>query len=410
MAQERQPPITLNPEWDEQHHLSQTLICMKLLNRVNIPEDGWQSCVDFILKRDKTEFHNFFTIVDRIATHWHASPLPPAEPRKNSDSPELKALTAKVDSLAAAVAKLVEVKSSPPPAAAQPSHTPRPAQAKSQPPLAAAPAPQLPKPSPPKPNANPELLVSIPNPPPVWLPALQPVDAVLALNAALASRPDTRGITVFAMRRSSKGNLVFTAGPGVTQPQFADIAGKIDFSAVLMSTSRKAGSSSAPISNCSATANVPWAKLQVDGVPTGVNSYAQAYTSDAILQSLLDCNPSLRGLHITQPPSWVRKPKSYAHGSSSSFTFAFQDPTGDLAKTALAGKRVFVLGVHATVKRWTPTSKRSRQAADPTANSTPASAAAQQPVGASQQNTQPQPRGPPSPGAPPPGKKRKGNP
>ena len=97
----------------------------------------------------------------------------------------------------------------------------------------------------------------------------------------------------------------------------------------------------------------------------------------------------------------MRKPELYQPGLSSSFTFAFHDPTGDLSKDILSKKRVFVLGVHAAVKRWTPASKRPRPGAAPA--SEPAQPAAPQPAQAPRPATRP--RDPDSPGRTQPAKK-----
>ncbi|KAH8992140.1 hypothetical protein EDB86DRAFT_3244459 [Lactarius hatsudake] len=53
---------------------------------------------------------------------------------------------------------------------------------------------------------------------------------------------------------------------------------------------------------------------------------------------------SISTLHLTRLPSWVKRPDSYAVGSSSSLVLSFEDPMGDTLRTLLAQKRLFAFG------------------------------------------------------------------
>jgi hypothetical protein len=75
--------------------------------------------------------------------------------------------------------------------------------------------------------------------------------------------------------------------------------------------------------------NVKWAKILINGIPTGVQSNrGTAYSPDECHSSLASENPSYASLFVTQKPSWVRNPSTYTVGSSSSLVVAFEDPDG----------------------------------------------------------------------------------
>ena len=147
-------------------------------------------------------------------------------------------------------------------------------------------------------------------------------------NDALASVPTFASVRVSAYRWTPKGNLL------------PDASARI-----------------------SSRLNVRWGKVLVNGVPTGVidNSPA-AHSPSACLQDLLENNPSLHPLKVTQLPSWVRAPRLFQPGSSSSLVFAFEDPDGTLAPSLIAARHLFCFGARVMVRRWRqpPPSHRSR--------------------------------------------------
>jgi hypothetical protein len=53
-----------------------------------------------------------------------------------------------------------------------------------------------------------------------------------------------------------------------------------------------------------------------------------------------------------QQPSWVCPPSLYIHGSASSLSVAFEDPSGEKLKALLAERYLFLFGNKATVKKW----------------------------------------------------------
>ena len=180
-------------------------------------------------------------------------------------------------------------------------------------------------------------------------------------NDALASVPTFASIRVSACRWTPKGNLVVFAGLDTSRDQLSATSHLLT-SAVATSLP----DASARVSSC---LNVRWGKVLVNGVPTGVTDNSSAAHSPSVcLQDLLENNPSLRPLKVTQLPSWVRAPRLFQPGSSSSLVFAFEDPDGTIAPSLIAARHLFCFGACIMVRRWRqpPPSHRS-QAAKPAA-------------------------------------------
>lgn len=86
-------------------------------------------------------------------------------------------------------------------------------------------------------------------------------------------------------------------------------------------------------------------------VPTGVTTESGAYTPDQCQNTLIDENPSYASLRITQKPSWVRTPTSYAPNSKSSPVVAFEDPDRIRKRELLAAKQLFRFGIGAKLEK-----------------------------------------------------------
>ena len=181
-------------------------------------------------------------------------------------------------------------------------------------------------------------------------------------NDALASVPTFASVRVSACRWTPKGNLVVFAGPDTSRDQLS--------AASHLLTTAVAASLPDASARVSSRLNVRWGKVLVNGVPTGVQDNSPAAHSPSVcLQDLLENNPSLRPLKVTQLPSWVRAPRLFQPGSSSSLVFAFEDPDGSIAPSLIATRHLFCFGARVTVRRWRqpPPSHRSRVPAQPRA-------------------------------------------
>ncbi|KAH9019263.1 hypothetical protein EDB85DRAFT_1896787 [Lactarius pseudohatsudake] len=247
---------------------------------------------------------------------------------------------------------------------------PTPAPAKVLPALAPTPTPAS-HPTPPPPTfasmaktpARPSLVVSL-RPPVVGAshpPAVRrsPQEVVSHLNAILTSEGHLA--TLSAARWMAKNNLVVTAGPDTTAHHLTSASHLISES---LATFLSADHSPLPVQTRD---NCKWARLLVNGIPTGASPTRGPYSPSELHAALLADNPAYRGLRLTQPPSWVRAPASYTPGSVSSLVLTFEDPLGDSLCSLLAGRTLFAFGHSGELRRWKakPRTGRAAPAASP---------------------------------------------
>ena len=174
-------------------------------------------------------------------------------------------------------------------------------------------------------------------------------------NDTLASVPTFTSVRVSACRWTPKGNLVVFAGPDMSRDHLS-AASHLLTSAVATSLP----DASAHVSSC---LNVHWGKVLVNRVPIGITDDSSAsHSPSACLQDLLENNPSLRPLKVTQLPSWVWAPCLLQPSSLSSLVFVFEDPDSTIAPSLIAARHLFCFGACAMVRRWQqpPPSHRSR--------------------------------------------------
>ncbi|KAH8993557.1 hypothetical protein EDB86DRAFT_3078594 [Lactarius hatsudake] len=171
-----------------------------------------------------------------------------------------------------------------------------------------------------------------------------PQELVTHLNAVLAS--EAHPVTLSAARWTAKNNLVVTAGPDTTAHHLAAASHLISDS---LATFLSADSSPLPVLT---RENCKWARLMINGIPTGASLTRGPYTPSELHAALLADNPAYRKLRLTQPPSWVRAPSSYTPGSVSSVIMAFEDPSGDSLRSLMAKRTLFAFGHSGELKHW----------------------------------------------------------
>jgi hypothetical protein len=173
-----------------------------------------------------------------------------------------------------------------------------------------------------------------------------------------------------AARWTAKGNLVVWGGANTTAPQL--ISSLPHFSEALQ-TSLSALSDSNPPSPLTLRHNVKWSKLRLNAVPTGTSDTRGAFTPDEAHAALVTENPAYASLTITQKPSWVRDPKTYKSGATSSLSVSFEDPDGTGTQNLLRHRTLYAFGRVITVKRWkqTPPKRAPSKPAPITANPPP---------------------------------------
>ena len=118
-------------------------------------------------------------------------------------------------------------------------------------------------------------------------------------NDALTSVLTFASIRVSACRWTPKGNLVVFARPDTLRDQLSATSHLLTLA---IATSLPDASV-----RISSHLNVHWGKVLVNGVPTGITDDSSAAHSPSVcLQDLLENNPSLHPLKVTQLPSWVQ--------------------------------------------------------------------------------------------------------
>ena len=176
-------------------------------------------------------------------------------------------------------------------------------------------------------------------------------------NDALASVLTFASVQVSACRWTPKGNLVIFAGPDMSRDQLSAASHLLTLAIA---------TSLPDVSTCVfSRLNVRWGKVLINRVPTGVTDDSSAVHSPSVcLQDLLENNPSLCPLKVTQLPSWVWAPCLFQPGFSSSLVFAFKDLDSTIAPSLIATRHLFYFGAHVMVRHWRqpPPSHRSRVA------------------------------------------------
>ncbi|KAI9459381.1 hypothetical protein F5148DRAFT_1369317 [Russula earlei] len=175
-----------------------------------------------------------------------------------------------------------------------------------------------------------------------------PADICATINSALRSTNNNQ-VHVSAARWTQKGNLVIWGGPNTTAHNLMTSLPAISEA---LQASLSVNSISAPQEPPPVRPNVKWSKLTINAAPTGKTNTREAYTPQECHQALLAENPTYATLTITQPPSWVRPPSTYAPGVHSSLSVSFEDPDGTKAQALLRLRTLHMLGHVVTLKCW----------------------------------------------------------
>ena len=168
----------------------------------------------------------------------------------------------------------------------------------------------------------------------------------LNINLATSSHPT---VHMSAARWTGKGNLILTAGIGISQHQLDNAAPFIKQNSIidlgiLLHTD---------IPDFTTRPNVKWSKISMNGVPTGQTTDDQnPRTSEECHDALLAENPVYAALTVTQKPSWIRPLSEYKRGSISSLVLAFEDRDGTKLKELLSTRQLYLFGIKAKIRKW----------------------------------------------------------
>ncbi|KIY52636.1 hypothetical protein FISHEDRAFT_69668 [Fistulina hepatica ATCC 64428] len=171
---------------------------------------------------------------------------------------------------------------------------------------------------------------------------------VQAVNDALGDQDDSQHISVRGAFYNKKMNCILIAGEGNTAKEL--MAFQDRFAHVFLCYDTQG-------SRIAAHEDTKWVKVQVDGVPTGMQGYGVQVTSGSlhaatdVHENMSKMNPALGGLHFTQPTRWLRTNEELSGSKHSSVVFA----TNDIDKVEAlfkAQSRVFVYGKPCTFRRF----------------------------------------------------------
>ncbi|KAN0102394.1 hypothetical protein V8E52_011988 [Russula decolorans] len=202
-------------------------------------------------------------------------------------------------------------------------------------------------------SARPSLIVDISKSPIPKEDRPSATDLCEKINERLHNRGH-KSMFLSAAKWTGKGNLVFTASPHTTSHQLQALTPDIESLVI------EYLSVFTPNPTITSRPNVKWAKLLINGVPTGVKQDRGAYTPNECHNALNSHNPIYANLRITQKPSWVRSPSSLTTGTSSSLSIAFEDPDGSQLKSLLSIRQLYLFGARAKVRRWKTASPQAR--------------------------------------------------
>jgi hypothetical protein len=221
---------------------------------------------------------------------------------------------------------------------------------------------QAPPPTPPAPATYTKAMAPMPKPKPTTRPSVmvhlhhtsllmtlrkiantQAPCLVTACNEVLTSKAHYASVQVSAAKWAPLGNLVVFTGPDTNLTQLQTTHHLIVL-AIEAALPQPTLLTSHP--------NIKWSKLLINAVPTRVTASAPAHSCEECHQALLCDNPSYRCLHVTQLPSWVRKPSLYMPHSSSSLVISFEDPNGSTLFSILSTRHLFRFGAQLAVCKW----------------------------------------------------------
>ncbi|KAH9019632.1 hypothetical protein EDB85DRAFT_1896559 [Lactarius pseudohatsudake] len=188
-----------------------------------------------------------------------------------------------------------------------------------------------------------------------------PAQICEGINDALANAQNDLA-RVSTARWTTRDNLVLTGSPNTSAQNLQQATPTI-----CQHFSESYPDSRVTLPTLRVRPNIKWSKILINSVPTGVSSDSHAYTPDECHAALVENNPTYASLHVTQRPSWVRNPDSYANNAVSSLVVAFEDPDSSVACSLLAGKVLFLFGNCATIRKW----KQRPSPCKPKTNSTP---------------------------------------
>jgi hypothetical protein len=191
-------------------------------------------------------------------------------------------------------------------------------------------------------------------------------DMITDLNGMLLSAGHI-DVKISATRYTNKGNLVLTAHHTTTQAHLNAAASDLTTFIWQVYKSAEIDTEEASLADLTAWANVKWSKALINSVPVGITADRGPWTPEECHHSLIVHNPSYTSLTVTQKPSWVHPPSTLKTDTQSSLVVAFEDPDGQVRRSLLANRQLYIHGTRAKVTCWKekprPSSKSTKKEA-----------------------------------------------
>lgn len=193
---------------------------------------------------------------------------------------------------------------------------------------------------------------------------------------------------------TGKGNLVLTAGHGVTQHQMKSTVSSLK--EYLLSYAKELFNTK--LSNLIAQPNIKWSRITINGIPTSKTKEEDTpYNPDQCHSTLMADNTVYASFRIMQKPSWICHPDIYNANTSSSLIMAFEDGDGSKAKELLAACQLYIFRAKAKVKKWKQSPPKLHTTPCPTATKLVPPEHTKVPVSGEPMLEDSRPQAPPSP-------------
>ncbi|KAJ1304841.1 hypothetical protein OPQ81_005975 [Rhizoctonia solani] len=157
------------------------------------------------------------------------------------------------------------------------------------------------------------------------------------LRPIIDQRSNSVGGRLTEVKWNHQGNLVLTFTHSTNPAAIQAIEGEIR-SALRMERAGKLHRA------------VPWGKISVSGVATGIHRDGIPHSKETLLEELLYENPFLKNYVITQGPDWTVKP-SLITSHRATISFAFEDKDGKLLPQLLRSP-IRMWGTNVTSRKW----------------------------------------------------------
>ncbi|KAF9784558.1 hypothetical protein BJ322DRAFT_1021289 [Thelephora terrestris] len=175
------------------------------------------------------------------------------------------------------------------------------------------------------------------------------VDLVTTLNKSLHKHPKHSHVRVVGVKWTAASNLVVCAeapSPSALVNTLKGVQASITSNLLIIKD---------------IIPNTRWSRVTLSHVFTGKEPDSPAYSPEALHEELFTHNPNYMSFIIRQYPSWIRNPKNFTNGQTSSISFAFEDPDGTHAQCLIGTSLTAFGNLRCTLKAWVSPKKTAQK-------------------------------------------------